>query len=77
VAEFTIEPFVEGDPGIHVQVGLDTVRKAGLDPEVGPFGSTVTGDLTPVCDAMARMVEAATLAGASRVSVQVTAAEGD
>jgi len=73
VAEFTIEPFVDGDPGDHVLVGLDAVRAAGLEPEVGPFGSTVSGELTTVSDAMARMFEAATRAGATRVSVQLTA----
>ena len=32
VAEFTIEPFVEGSPGPHVTAGLDAVRTAGFDP---------------------------------------------
>ena len=45
VAEFTIEPFVEGAPGPHVHAGLDAVRAAGFEPELGPFGSTVTGEL--------------------------------
>ena len=74
VAEFTIEPFVEGDPGEHVLAALRAVHDAGLEPEVGPFGSAVTGELRDVARAVARMLEAATTHGASRVSVQLTTA---
>ena len=76
VAEFTIEPFVEGTPGAHVQAALDAVRGAGLEPEIGPFGSTVHGELTAVSSALAELVEATTAAGATRVSVQVSLADG-
>ena len=76
-AEFTIEPFVEGTPGSHVLAALDAVRAAGLEPVIGPFGSSVTGELGAVSAAVARMLEAATAAGATTVSVQLTlAAEG-
>ena len=74
VAEFTIEPFVDGDPGEHVLAALSAVHQAGLEPEVGPFGSSVTGELTEVTRAVAQMLEAATTHGASRVSVQLTTA---
>jgi uncharacterized protein YqgV (UPF0045/DUF77 family) len=74
VAEFTIEPFVEGDPGEHVLAALRAVHDAGLEPEIGPFGSSVTGELDEVATAVARMLEAATTHGASRVSVQLTTA---
>ncbi|MGZ4710528.1 MAG: thiamine-binding protein [Acidimicrobiales bacterium] len=73
-AEFTIEPFVEGTPGSHVRAALDAVRAAGLEPVIGPFGSSVTGELGAVSAALAQMVEAATAAGATTVSVQVTLA---
>ena len=72
VAEFTIEPFVDGDPGAHVTAALDAVRAAGLEPAIGPFGSSVTGEVSAVSAAIARMLEAATEAGATRVSVQIT-----
>jgi uncharacterized protein YqgV (UPF0045/DUF77 family) len=72
VVEFTIEPFVEGAPGPHVLAGLDAVRAAGFEPEVGPFGSTVRGDLEAVSTAIVDLLGAATAAGATRVSLQVT-----
>ena len=72
VAEFTIEPFVEGSPGPHVSAGLDAVRAAGLDPTIGPFGSSVTGELEAVTAAVTALLAAATAAGATRVSLQVS-----
>ena len=72
VVEFTIEPFVEGAPGPHVHAGLDAVRAAGFEPEVGPFGSTVRGELGAVSTAIVELLGAATAAGATRVSLQVT-----
>jgi uncharacterized protein YqgV (UPF0045/DUF77 family) len=74
VAEFTIEPFVDGAPGEHVLAALAAVHAAGLEPEVGPFGSSVSGELTEVTAAVAQMLDAATRHGASRVSVQLTTA---
>jgi uncharacterized protein YqgV (UPF0045/DUF77 family) len=71
-AEFTIEPFVEGTPGSHVLAALDAVRAAGLEPVIGPFGSSVHGELAAVSRAVAHMLEAATAAGATTVSVQLT-----
>ena len=38
VAEFTIEPFVEGDPGPHVSAAVAVAEAAGLAVDVGPFG---------------------------------------
>jgi uncharacterized protein YqgV (UPF0045/DUF77 family) len=75
-AEFTIEPFVEGDPGPHVAAGIDAVRQLGLDVEVGPFGTTATGESAAVLDAVGALCRAATAAGAERISLQVTVVEG-
>ena len=75
VAEFTIEPFVEGAPGPHVSAGLDAVRAAGFDPVVGPFGSSITGPLDSVTAAVHDLLVAATAAGASRVSLQLSRVE--
>jgi uncharacterized protein YqgV (UPF0045/DUF77 family) len=71
-AEFTIEPFVEGAPGPHVHAGLDAMRAAGFEPELGPFGSTVTGELSQVSAALVELLAAATAAGATRVSLQIS-----
>lgn len=71
-AEFTIEPFRDGEPGPHVQAALDTARDAGLDPDFGPFGTSVRGDDDVVLRALDLIVRAAVDRGATRVSVQLT-----
>ncbi len=70
-AEFTVEPFVDGNPGAHVRAAIDAVRRTGLEPEVGPFATTVTGEAALVTEAVAAMLAAASEAGASRVALQV------
>jgi uncharacterized protein YqgV (UPF0045/DUF77 family) len=70
--EFTIEPFVEGDPGPHVGAGIDAVRATGVDVEVGPFGTTATGEADAVVDAITELCRKATAAGAERISLQLT-----
>jgi uncharacterized protein YqgV (UPF0045/DUF77 family) len=72
LAEFTIEPFVEGAPGPHVQAGLEAVREAGFEPEIGPFGSSIVGPLGAVSAAVGALLQAATSAGATRVSLQLS-----
>lgn len=70
-AEFTIEPFVDGAPGPHVTAGIAAVRSSGLTPDVGPFGSSIEGEAALVHAALARMLDDAIAAGATRVSIQV------
>lgn len=70
-AEFTVEPFTDGGPGPHVEAAVEAVRAQGLTPELGPFGTAVTGPPNRVLPALAAMLEAAHRAGARRVSVQV------
>jgi uncharacterized protein YqgV (UPF0045/DUF77 family) len=71
VAELTVEPFVEGDPGPHVVAAWEAAGAAGLEVEHGPFGSAVSGDDDVVLAAVDAMVRAAVAAGATRVAVQV------
>lgn len=70
-AEFTVEPFVDGEPGAHVRAAIDAVRNAGLEPDVGPFATVVNGDAKAVTDAVEAMLTAARKAGAERVSLQI------
>lgn len=70
-AEFTVEPFVDGEPGAHVHAAIEAVRKLGLEPQVGPFATVVTGEATAVGAAMDAMLNAARDAGAGRVSLQI------
>ncbi len=71
-AEFTVEPFVEGSPGPHVTAAVDAARAAGVEPDMGPFGTTVAGDIDDVLRALGEAVRAATASGAERISVQLT-----
>ena len=76
-AEFLVEPFEVGRPGPHVVAAIDAVRDLGFEPEVGPFGTTIKGDSDRIIEAVKRLLDAATDAGASRVSVQVDSCEDD
>ncbi len=70
-AEFLVEPFEVGKPGPHVVAAVDAVRELGFEPVVGPFGTTIEGDADRVIDAVKQLLDAATAAGASRVSLQI------
>ena len=75
VAEFTVEPFVEGEPGPHVRAALaaaeDVAARTGLRVEFGPFGTSIAGTDAAVLDAVDAVVRAAVGAGATRVSLQL------
>ena len=75
VAEFTIEPFVEGEQGAHVLAGLAAVRSAGFEPQVDAFGSSIEGEVGPVAAAISSLIDDATAAGATQVSIQLRAAD--
>ena len=69
-AEFTVEPFEEGNPGPHVQAAIDAL--SAHDPEIGPFGTAIEGSLENVFDAAGTCVRSAIDTGASRVTVNMT-----
>ncbi|MFV1989163.1 MAG: hypothetical protein ACC652_00305 [Acidimicrobiales bacterium] len=71
-AEFTIEPFKDGDPGPHVTAALAAAREHDVIVEVGPFGSAIRGEDAAALAAMHDMLCAAMAAGATRVSLQVS-----
>ena len=71
VVEFTIEPFVEGEPGPHVRAAVEAAERSGVTVDFGPFGTTVSGDDNAVLTAVDRLLRAATGAGATRVSLQL------
>lgn len=70
-AEFLVEPFEEGNPGPHVVAAVNAVEALGFAPVVGPFGTTIEGEPHLVMEAVKQLLDAATDAGASRVSIQV------
>jgi uncharacterized protein YqgV (UPF0045/DUF77 family) len=69
-AEFLIEPFVEGTLGPHVSAALDACREHGLEPDVGPFASTVRGPVEVVTAATQALTQRALAAGATGVQVR-------
>ena len=70
--EFVIEPFTDGDPGPHVRSGIDAIEATGLSVTMGPFGSSVDGEVESVAPAIEAMVQAAIKDGADRVLVEIT-----
>jgi len=70
-AEFTVEPFHPGEPGPHVTAAFDAATAAGLDVEIGPFGTAIEGEDELVVETVASILRAAITHGATRVSVQV------
>jgi uncharacterized protein YqgV (UPF0045/DUF77 family) len=69
--EFTIEPFVPGEPGPHVRAAVEAAERSGLAVDFGPFGTAVTGDDEAMLAAVDRILRAAVAAGATRISLQV------
>lgn len=69
--EFFVEPFNEGTPGPHVEAAVATFAEAGLQPEVGPFATTATGDIDQAATATSAMVRAALQAGATRIVLRL------
>ena len=69
--EFTVEPFVEGQPGRHVLAAVDAVRGLGPDVEFGPFASSFCAADELATQALSALVAAAYANGATHVSLQV------
>ena len=69
--EFFVEPFKEGTPGPHVEAAVAAFADAGLQPEVGPFATTATGDIDQAAAATSAMVREALQAGATRIVLRL------
>ncbi len=69
-ADFTVEPFEEGNPGPHVHAAIDAVES--FNPDMGPFGTSIEGSVEEILSAISLLSHAAMEAGASRVSLHLT-----
>lgn len=69
--EFTIEPFLEGQPGLHVTAPVDAIREMGIEVAVGPFGSSCDVDDAQASEVAATVVRIALQHGASHVNVDI------
>lgn len=77
-AEFTTEPFEgEGEPPAHAVAARDCLRAAGLEPDFGPLGTSITGDRETLLPALASVVQTALDTGANRITLQVTVDDAD
>ena len=72
-AEFLVEPFTEGTLGPHVEAAIGAVRRHDVTAEVGAFGTTIEGHCKAVLAAIDDIIESATAAGATKVTVSLTA----
>lgn len=70
--EFTVEPFVEGELGPHVQAAIDAAASTGVEVEVGPFGTTCYGDAEVMPEVVAAVTRAAFGHGATHVSLDLS-----
>lgn len=70
--EFTVEPFVEGNPGPHVLAAIEAARAGGLTADVGPFSTIVEGERAAALEAVRALLAAALQNGATRVALQVS-----
>jgi len=67
--EFTIEPFIEGDPGRHVTAAIEAVQALGIAVELGPFSSSFTTTTDNVGDVIKVLLDAAYRNGATHVNL--------
>ena len=70
-AEFLVEPFAEGSPGPHVDAAIDAFADKDLTVDLGPFASSVTGDVDAMADAIAEMIRAAMKNGATSIQLRL------
>lgn len=71
--EFTIEPFVEGDPPPRVAATVAALEDLGIAVEIGPFGSSFTAPEELIGEAMATLVRVAYANGATHVALDTEA----
>ncbi len=72
--EVLVEPFRENDPGPHVAAVIDAAAAAGLQADMGPFATTIDGDVGQLADAVAAMIRAGFSNGASALQIRIDAA---
>ena len=63
--EFTVEPFVEGQPGPHVLAAVSAAETAGVTVEFGPFASEFEAEDHVAFAAVSALIEGAYAHGAS------------
>jgi hypothetical protein len=75
--EFTIEPFVEGNPGPHVTAAVAAVEAFGVEVDLGPFGSACVVPAVQAGSVAEAIIAAAFANGATHVSLHAERLGGD
>jgi isopentenyl-diphosphate delta-isomerase len=75
--EFTVEPFVEGNPGRHVTEPIEALRALGIDVDFGPFASSCVTSTERAGAVVSAIVSAALSNGATHVNIDVAAVRSD
>ena len=73
--EFTIEPFVEGEPGPHVTAAVDAASALGAEVEFGPFGTTCRAPDASMPELVGAITAAAFANGATHVQLHISRVE--
>ena len=71
--EILVEPFRENNPGPHVTAVLDAAAAAGLTADMGPFATTIDGDVDKLAGAIADMIRAGFRNGATALQLRIDA----
>ena len=69
--EVFVEPFKENEPGDHVLAAIAALEQAGLEPDMGPFATTTSGDLETIAAALSALTTKSFTAGASKIRIQL------
>ena len=69
--DFTIEPFVEGQPGAHVTEPIAALAALGVTTEFGAFGSSCEAEHSMMPEVVATVLRSAFSNGATRVNIEV------
>lgn len=69
--DFTIEPFVDGQPGPHVTAPVAALEALGVGVEFGAFGSSCRAEAERIPELVAELIRVAYANGATRVTIEI------
>lgn len=69
--EFTIEPWVDGDPPERVNRCIEAIEALGVSVEIGPFGTSFVAVTEVASTAVATVINTAYANGATHVSIDI------
>lgn len=72
--EVLVEPFRENDPGPHVTAVVAAATAAGLSADMGPFATSIDGNVDQLADAVADMIRSGFANGASALQIRIESA---